>query len=132
MFDWFSRRKRQPANQQAYERGRRAGQQFSDDLDQLLETRFKPVFDGYLSVMQKQLNRCLAPVDGPPLTVARIEHKIFLENVDELANRMRGEITAALSAWLDVADQLESRDMFLKLIQAKVDDFCQRLGHAGF
>ena len=44
---------------------------------------------------------------------------------------MTGEITATLSKWLDVADQMQMRDTFIQLIQVKIDRFCGDLSDTG-
>jgi len=89
------------------------------------------VHDGYLGVIQGQFNKCMTPTDAPPIIAARIEYKIFVENVKELRGKMMGEIPAMLSGWLDVADQIQLRDTFMQLIQAKVDAFCRELTEIG-
>jgi hypothetical protein len=128
MFGWFQRKKEEQAKlAHAYERGRQAAQQFIDDLDKLIAVRFEPVFDGYLSVLQKQFNQCLTPKDAPPIIAARIEYKIFLENVEELHVKMTEEIKETLSSWLDFAQELQCRDDYDKLIGMQVQAFCRRL-----
>ena len=69
--------------------------------------------------------------DAVAIIVARIEYKVFLENIDELRGKMMGEITATLSGWLDLADQMQMRDKFTELTQANVDKFCRKLSETG-
>jgi hypothetical protein len=130
MFGWF-RPKQDPKLTRAYEMGRQSGESFAADLEKLLEVRFKPVSEGYLGVVQGQYNKCLTPTDAPPIIVARIEYKVFLENVEQLRGKMMGEITATLCGWLDLADQMQMRDKFTELIQANVDKFCRELSETG-
>jgi hypothetical protein len=132
MFGWFQRRKHDQAElSRAYDAGQRAAQQFAGDLENLIEVRFRPACDHYLGVLQKQLNNCLNPTDGPPIVVARIEYAVFLENVDKLREKMKDEITVTLSSWLDMADQMQSRDKFSELIHFKVQEFCRQLTETG-
>jgi hypothetical protein len=107
------------------------GDSFDADLEKLMAVRFKPVSDGYLRVIQGQYNKCLTPTDAPPVIAARIEYKVFLENVDELRGKMMDEIAVTLSDWLDIADQMQSRDTFTKLIQFKIEKFCRDLSDTG-
>jgi hypothetical protein len=130
MFGWFQR-KQDPKLTRAYEMGRQSVEAFANDLEKLIDIRFKPVSEGYLGLVQGQYNKCLTPTDGPPIIVARIEYKVFLENVGQLRGKMLDEINAALSGWLDVADQMQMRDKFTELIQANVDKFCRDLSETG-
>jgi hypothetical protein len=133
MLGWFRRKKEaEDGRARAYEMGRQAAQQFCDDLDKLFAVRFEPVFERYLGVLQKQLNQCLTPQDGPPLTVARIEYKIFCEKLSELPSQMTEEIAETLSEWMKLADEIQCRDYYEKLIDAKVHDFRNRLTEASF
>jgi len=132
MFGWFNRGRQDQARlAHAYEMGQRAAQHFADDLDKLMAARFNPVFENYLSAVQRQFNACLNATDAPPIISARMDYKIFLEYVDKLQDQMEREITTTLSEWLDVADQLQSREKFTELIQVKVQDFCVRLKETG-
>lgn len=132
MFGWFQKPKQvDPKLTRAYEMGQRASNQFAEDLQKLMDTRFKPTFDGYLGVLQGQLNKSLAPTDAPPILSARIEYNVFVENVAELNDKMTAEIVATLSGWMDVADQIESRDIFLELIQVTVQKYCRDLKDTG-
>jgi hypothetical protein len=126
MFGWFRRKP-----DRAYQMGQQAGDAFAADLERLMEVRFKPVLEACLGVVQGQLNKCLTPIDGPPLVVARIEYKIFLDHVEEMRGKMLNEIPATLSKWLDVADQIQLRDTFMQLIKANVDKFCRELTETG-
>jgi hypothetical protein len=130
MFGWFQP-KQDPKLTRAYEMGRKSAESFAADLEKLIEIRFKPVSEGYLGVVQGQYNRCLSPTDAPPIIAARIEYKVFLENVDELRGKMMDEIAATLSDWLDVADQIQLRDTFAELIQVTIDKFCRELSETG-
>jgi hypothetical protein len=111
--------------------GRQAGDAFAADLQSMMDVRFKPVMEACLGVIQGQLNKCLTPTDGPPLVVARIEYKIFLDHVEEMRGKMLNEIPATLSQWLDVADQMQLRDTFMQLIHFNVDKFCRELTETG-
>lgn len=130
MFGWF-RPKQDPKLTRAYEMGRKSAEAFAADLEKLMEIRFKPVSEGYLAVVQGQYNKCLSPADAPPIIAARIEYKVFLENVGELRGKMMHEIAATLSNWLDVADQIQLRDTFMELIRVTVERFCRELSQTG-
>jgi hypothetical protein len=111
--------------------GRQSAESFAADLEKLMEVRYKPVWERYLGVIQGQYNKSLTPTDAPPIFVARIEYKVFLENVNEIRGKMKEEIAATLSGWLDVADQMQLREKFAELIQFTVDKFCRELSETG-
>lgn len=132
MFGWFQRPKPQdPKLARAYQLGREISENFANDLEKLMEVRFSPVAERYLGVVQKQFNMCLNSTDAPPIIVARIEYKVFLENVNELRDKMTGEIQSTLSEYLEIADQLDSRDKFIELIQVKIQNYCRKLSEDG-
>jgi hypothetical protein len=131
MFKWFQRSKQNQKLKDAFDKGRQTAQAFTEDLGSLMTIRFEPVFNGYLQVIQKQLNQCMTPTDVPPIIAARVEYNVFLENVDELRDQMTNEIVTKFSDWLDLSDQLQSRDLFMQLINVKVQDFCARLTDVG-
>lgn len=131
MFGWFQKSKIDPALALAYEKGQQASHQFASDLKKFMEVRFKPTFDSFLGVLQQQLNACLTPTNSPPIITARIQYQVFIENVDELPAKMRADIVDALSGWMQVADQIQLREMFLELIDVTIKDYCDDLRQTG-
>lgn len=132
MFDWLRRPKSQdPKITRAYQQGRETAESLSNDLERLLQVRYGPVAEGYLSVVQGQLNKCFNPTDAPPIVVGRIEFDVFRENVTKLRKTMPAEIEATLSEHLEIADLLELRDKFVELIQVKVQAYCDKLTEDG-
>ena len=114
MFGWFQR-KQDPKQTRAYQLGRDMAERFANDLEKLMEIRFKPWAEGYLDVLQGQLNKCLNPANAPPIIVAKIEYKIFSERVVERHDEMIADVTGVLSEHLAVADQVQMRDKFDEL-----------------
>jgi len=130
MFGWFQR-KQDPKQTRAYQLGRDIGERFANDLEKFMEIRFKPWAEGYLDVLQGQLNKCLNPSNAPPIIVAKIEYKIFLERVGERRDEMIADVTGVLSEHLAIADQVQMRDKFDELIRVTVGNFCRKLTEDG-
>ena len=130
MFGWFQR-KQDPKQTRAYQLGRDMAERFANDLEKLMEIRFKPWAEGYLDVLQVQLNKCLNPANAPPIIVAKIEYKIFSERVVERHDEMIADVTGVLSEHLAVADQVQMRDKFDELLQVTVGNFCRKLTEDG-
>jgi hypothetical protein len=127
MFGLFQRKKKA----KWIEKGRRAAQGAADALENFMDIRFKPVSQAFLDHLQKEYNKCLNSTEAPPLIAARIEYKVFLENVEALPDKMVPEITAALSDWMDIIDKIQSRHLFLELVRRRVQKFCDELTGAG-
>ena len=64
--------------------GRDLGSEMVGVFERFMKDRFGPVRDNYLSVLRGRFQAAMQRTDASPLLVARIEYKVFLENVDEL------------------------------------------------
>jgi hypothetical protein len=67
--------------------GQRAANDMAADLDALMTSRFKPVFENYLAVLRGGVQKCFGPNDVPPLALARVESETFLQNVQQLKGK---------------------------------------------
>ena len=101
------------------------------DLDAFMRTRFDRTFDAYLGVLRDCFDRAFDGPEAPPITLARIEFKIFRENVDELRSKMVPEISATLSGWRDLSDEMGMRVHFQRLIDHRIETFTTNLTTAG-
>src|SRR5580700_5555832 len=101
MFKWFQQRKEEAKLARAYDTGQRIAQQFESDVDAQID-RYEPMFDEFILMLQKELNRCLVPGKVPTLIDANIRFHVFLENIDKLHDSMIEEITSALSGWFAI------------------------------
>jgi hypothetical protein len=131
MFGWFKKKPLPPDPQTAYELGEQAAQKFEVDLEAYLETRFRRTFTDYLDVLRQQLTAALDSLDAPPLVLAKIELKIFNDNVDKLRDSMTSDISSALHKWMELADQTGSLQEFQRLIDHRVTHFMANLTHQG-
>jgi len=127
MLGWFKPKQPDPKLTRAYQLGREMADNFANDLERLMQIRFGPVAENYLGVLQGQLNKCLNPTDAPPIIVARIEYKVFTENLDELCDKMTAEIQATLSDHLAIADTAGVRENFDELLRVNVSNYCRKL-----
>jgi hypothetical protein len=131
MFGWLRKREKKiPVEQtEAYKLGRRAGDSMAADLDRFMRARFEPAFNGYLGVLRDRFETTFDSPDAPPIILARIEYKIFLENVDELRDKMSPEISAAMSGWLNIDEGV--RADFQRLIEHTIETYRSDLKMAG-
>ena len=58
-----------------------------------------------------------------PLRVARIEYKLFADNVDEAGQELTNEVSAALKDWRDLFVQMQAPEIFDDALKAKIADF---------
>jgi hypothetical protein len=134
MFGWLRKRKQtpRPEDTEAYKLGQRAADSMTADLDAFMRTRFDPSFDAFLGVLRDCFERTFDRPEAPPITLASIEYKSFLENVEELRTKMPPEISAALSGWRDLSDDMGiMRAGFQRLIDSRVESFMTNLTTAG-
>jgi hypothetical protein len=128
MFNWFRREKPVPIEQtDAYRFGQRTGDSMAADLDAFVTRRFDPVSKNYLDVLRGCLETVFDDDKAPPLVLARIEYKIFLENVEEMRPKMLAEINSAMSEWIDVAEQTGIRPVLQQLIDHRIGNFTEQL-----
>jgi hypothetical protein len=128
MLAWF--KKQRPENTEAYKLGQKAGESMAADLEQFMSSRFEPVFKAYMRVLGDRFDTVYGSADDvPPITLARIEFKIFNDNVGKLREDMAGEINAAMRGWLEIDDDIGNQ--FRKLIDKTISDFQNRLTMSG-
>jgi hypothetical protein len=129
MFAWFRKReKKAPVEQtEAYKLGRGAAETMIADLDRFMCLRFGPVRDEYLKVLRNCFERSFNRPEAPPIIIARIEFKIFSENVDELRQKLPVDINAAMRDWRDWSDEMGIRTVFDKLVNNRVEMFMSNL-----
>jgi hypothetical protein len=133
MFDWIRKREKSiPIEQtEAFKLRQRVLGGIAADLDSLMRTRLDQTFKTYLELLRRSFERTSDHPEAPHITLARIEYKIFLENVDELRSKMQPEISAALSVWRDQCDEMGIREPFQRLIDRRFDSFVSNLTTAG-
>jgi hypothetical protein len=124
MFGWFRKQKKQT---EAYKLGKSAAESMVADLDRFMRLRFDPVYHEYLKVLRGRFEGAFNPPEAPPIIVARIEYKIFLENVDELRQKMPPDINMAMRKWRDLSDETGIRAEFNQLVDNRVETFMSNL-----
>ena len=117
MFGWFRKRdKKGPVDQsEAYRLGRRAAETMIADLDRFMGRHFDPVRDEGLKVLRNCFERSFNPQQAPPIIIARIEFKIFSENMEELRQKVPVHINEAMHDWRDWSDEMGLRAEFNQL-----------------
>jgi hypothetical protein len=129
MFGWFRKRdKKAPVEQtEAYRLGRRAAETMIADLDRFMGRHFDPVRDECLKVLRNCFERSFNPPQAPPIIIARIEFKIFSENIDELRQKVPVHINEAMHDWRDWSDEMGLRAEFNQLVNDRVETFISNL-----
>jgi hypothetical protein len=124
---FFPKKGARPELTEPHKLGKNTAQSMVDDLHRFMDARFKPAFDGYLGVLRSCFEKCIDPKDAPPIVMARIEYKSFLENVDEMKPKMLGDIEAGMRGWLEAFDETSMRVETVRLFNKYVDDFAHNL-----
>src|SRR5260370_37941324 len=103
----------------------------SGDLEDFRAWRFKPVFDGYLKILNDRFDSVYDSPEAPPITLARIDFNSFRENVQKMRPKMTVEVESGISQWLEAASKMGLRDDIQKLIDGTVGNFQERLTLTG-
>lgn len=131
MFGFF--KKKVPIEDtEPFKMGQRAANSYAEDLDTFMVARFEPVYQNLMGVLDDRLESVYDDPNGPPILLAKVEYKAFLDNVQEMRPRMEGEINAAMSEWLSVASEMGMREDFDRLATARLNSFYERLTINGF
>lgn len=125
------KRGRTPEEESAFEKGRDFSNQLFGVFDTLMRERFDPVRERYLGILRNNVREALQATEGPPLTVARIEYKIFLDQVKDLEPQMLGEIRQYMHEWLSVAHQIGVGVDTENAFAVRVGNFTSDLSMAG-
>jgi hypothetical protein len=120
-----------PEDTKAYQMGAQTAKDMSEAVDHLIALRFKPVSENYIKLLRERLQSAFSQNEAPPLVKARWEFSFFLENVDQLKCDMERFIPNALSEWIQVADQIGTRDVFDEFIEQRIAQFSVNLKEAG-
>ena len=115
----------------AYGLGADMGQQMAEAVEVATDARFKSVQEGYLSVLRDRFRLSLNQQDEPPITVARAEYQVFMENVDDLKTKMPAELRASLADWVKAVDEVGIRSEFDRILTGRIDEFTTNLGLIG-
>lgn len=111
------------------------GQEFSNSLFEVFDTfmreRYEPVKARYLNILRGCVREALHATDAPPLTVARVEYRVFLNRVKEMEGDMLAEIKQYMHEWLDVAHQVGVGEDTERAFGVSVSNFTVDLSMAG-
>ena len=111
------------------------GRQFFDDIDrafeEFLEYRFTPVQKNYLDILRGRFQEALHGENAPPLTLARIEYKIFLEQLDDMRPKMAEEIYTHMENCVKVADEVGVRSEVDYYFEQRIEQFATDLSMEG-
>jgi uncharacterized membrane protein YhaH (DUF805 family) len=111
------------SEQSAYEKGQEFSNSTFEGFDTFMRERFEPVRARYLEIFKGNVREALHATDAPPLTVARVEYRVFLNNVKELEEKMLTEIKQYMHEWLDVAHQIGVGEDTERAFGVRVNDF---------
>lgn len=115
----------------AYRFGAETGKYMAQEIDEFIETRGVIVGMNFLNVLRERLQLALKSTEAPALFCARIEYRTFVEQVDDMPDRLANEAREKLCGWLKVARTMEVLPTFHQLIEKKVGDFCESLKAEG-
>jgi hypothetical protein len=117
MFGWF-RKKDTPAD--AYEYGRRVAATMHEELTAYTREHLYPAAD---KVPDAVFGNSESP-DAPPLVIARIDLKVFIENLEEkLRPAVVPQLRNAISGWIDVMTEAGMSEEVERLIEHHYSEF---------
>lgn len=99
------------------------------DLQHFMSSRFDPAFKAYIRLLNECFEAAYGNDDAPPITIARIEFKIFNDQVGGLREDMAREINVAMRGWLEIDDAMGGQ--FRRLIDKTISNLQDRLTITG-
>ena len=127
MLSWFKKFTKRSRQESAYDLGAECANDFVASLRLFVETRFQPVHQQFLEILAKNFRDNMHRTDAPPLTLARIDYDVFLENVEDIRTKMHTEITERMRDWIELSNDLGVRANMGQAIEAEIDNFCANL-----
>lgn len=139
MFKWFVRKATRAVhearqeidseikNKEAYEKGQQAARAFNTAVDAHTGPRFEQLQTNFMKVLNDRLDLAAVDQEVPPLVSARVEHRVFLDNVNKLKPQLMEETLSACKDWMDVWAQLGNESEMKQLIERKIDDFTAQM-----
>jgi hypothetical protein len=130
LFGWFRKNEKQVPDEDiidAYELGRRTAQSANADIEAYMQARFYP---GITKIADAVLGNLESP-DLPPLVLARIDLKSFLEHLDgDLRPRIMPQLRSAMAGWISIDGGVGSE--IERLIEHHYDQLKSSLALAAF
>jgi len=127
MFGWGKKKTPKPEDTRAYQLGSDMGGQMAHAINGVLEARFGQLEANYIAVLRDRIHLTFNDERAPPLTLARIEYKIFIENLDEMTAMLATEIPTLVGDWMDAAETMGVRLEVDQLITQRIDEFATDL-----
>jgi uncharacterized membrane protein YhaH (DUF805 family) len=120
-----------PKQTDAYQMGQKFSGEMWSAYTGYFESRFPAVGENYLNVLRQLVRQSFNSADGPPLTIARVEYRVFLNQVKELEDQIFQETCGAMHEWLDVAERMGVRGDTENGFRTHIKAFCDDLTIAG-
>ncbi len=131
MFGWRRTRQQAAEETDAFKMGQKAADSMIDDVDRLMKPRLDVLFDGYVGVLRERILNSFSQSKAPPLVIARIELKIFIENIDKLKSSIWNEFQPKLAEWREFSKVTQTEDLFEQLVNSRIQDLQTKLLDAG-
>lgn len=131
MFGWFRKSEKRVSDEklaEAYELGRRAAASANADM-----AAFMSRFDSAVETVADAAFRNLKDPRLPPLVLARIDLKNFIDHIDEdLGPRVLPQLRSATVKWANAMAQIGATPEFERLLQHHCDTLKTKLALAAF
>ncbi len=126
MFGFRKRRAEKVQRQiDAYEAGKRGGEAILHAVDEYIQFRLSEIATSYLVVFGDRLKTIADEKDHEPKEVAKVELKIFIEQLLNLPEKLRAEYRERLPKWYALAKEVgfsDSVDEYIyKLVNEKIE-----------
>jgi hypothetical protein len=135
MFDWIAKRRAKAAHEAEQkrtheadlkewkEKGRRAAEQFTAEVDAYTAPRFALIQNNYMQVFRERLDGVETDLEMPPLRAAGVEQQAFMRNARKLQPELVEEICSVHAEWLETFARIGTEAEMRGFIASKVDAF---------
>lgn len=105
-----AKRAQDVANAEAYKMGQDAASAMTGAVDHFVTFRARPVAEKVYGVFLKRIEDIRPSDEHSPIDLVRVDQKIFVEQLGEYVDRMKIECHEHIAEWLELADEMQTRD----------------------
>lgn len=120
-----------PEEQAAFEKGREIARTQIAKIEQFLKWRFEQIRNGYLDVIQRQLDSARQQEEYSPILVARMEYSLYLDHVKEAKGKLKTEVHSHFQEWAELNQTMAIEDLMEKWLDETLTDKFSELSLAG-
>jgi hypothetical protein len=86
--------------------GRDAASSMVREFDEYFAIRFGHIKEAFLDILRQNVSDAMLRDDHSPILVARADYTVFMENVRDTKEQMRGEMMSHMCEWTSAFEEM--------------------------